>query len=149
MKRLVVALLLAVAVFLASASVARAAAPRIVIISGKPLTHQVVISDWRRIFMIVEGLAGAHPAPRIQLTHRPRLRFAMFWGPQWNEYLSSGKLAAALRPRQADQFGSFYPAWHGRPAMIDLPWAGQWPRPLSARALTILRRHGVPIRLPY
>jgi len=33
----------------------------------------------------------------------------MFWGPQWNEYLDSGKPAMALRPRQADQFGSFYP----------------------------------------
>ena len=99
MKRLVVALVLAVAVLLASAGAARAAAPRIVIISGKPLTHQVVISDWRRIFMIVDGLAGVRPAARTQLAYRPRMRFSMFWGPQWNEYLSSGKPAAALRPR--------------------------------------------------
>ncbi len=72
----------------------------------------------------------------------------MFWGPQWSEYLSSGHPASALRPRQADQFGSFYPAWRGRPAVIDLPWAGRWPRPLSTQALAILRRSGVPIRLP-
>ena len=147
MKRLLLVLFVAVAVLVASASVAQAAAPRIVIISGEPLRHQVVISDWGRIFTIVEGVASARPAPRIQLANRPRLKFSMFWGPRWNEYLSSGKPATALRPRQADQFGSLYPAWRGRPAMIDLPWAGRWPRPLSAKALTILRRYCVPIRL--
>jgi hypothetical protein len=147
MKRLLVAFLLALAVLVASASVAQAAVPRIVIISGKPLTDQVVISDWGRIFTIWEGFVGARPAPRVQLANRPRLKFSMFWGPRWSDYLSSGKPAKALRPRQADQVGSFYPAWRGRPAMIDLPGAGRWPRPISAKGLTILRRYGVPIRL--
>jgi hypothetical protein len=74
------------------------------------------------------------------------MKVSMFWGPRWIDYLRSGKRATALRPQDADQFGSVYPAWRGRPAMIVL-WAGSWPRPLSAKALTILRRHGVPIRL--
>ncbi len=147
MRRLLLAVFVAVAVLVTSASVAQAAAPRIVIISGEPLAHQVVISDWGRIFAIVGEVAGARPAPRMQLAHRPRLKFSMFWGPRWNEYLSSDKPATALRPRQADQFGSLYPAWRGRPATIDLPWAGRWPRPVSGKALTILKRYGVPIRL--
>ena len=147
--KLRVALLVAAVVAISSASVAQAAAPRIVIISGQPLEQQVVISDWGKIVTIVDsaGVAGARPAPRTQLADRPRLRFSMFWGPRWNEYLRSGKPAAALRPWQANQVGSFYPAWRGRPALLDLPWAGRRPRPLSPRALSALKRSGVPIRL--
>jgi hypothetical protein len=59
----------------------------------------------------------------------------MFWGPRWVDYLAAGHRAAALRPQDADQQGSFYPAWRGRPAAIDLPWAGSWPRLLPAKAL--------------
>lgn len=147
MKRLLLAPPVAVALFASHVSIAQAAAPRIVIVSGVPLERQVVISDWGRIFTIVAEIAPARPAPRVQLEGRPRLKISMFWGPRWNDYLKSGKPAAALRPRQADQFGSFYPAWRGRRTMIDLPWAGRWPRPVSAKALTILRRYGIPVRL--
>jgi hypothetical protein len=149
MKRLLLALLVAVASLLVSASVAQAAAPRIIIVSGESLKRQIVISDWGKIFQIVAEVAPARPVSRTQLANRPRLKFSMFWGPRWNEYLASGRPASALRPRQADQTGSLYPGWRGRPALIDLlPWAGRWPRPLSAKALTILKRYGVPIKLP-
>lgn len=148
MKRVFVVSLLALTVGASIVSVAQAAAPRILIVSGKPLARQVVISDWEKIFVVVQEIASARPAPRAQLAGRPRLTVSMFWGPRWNEYLDSGKPASALRPRHADQYGSFYPAWRGRRAMIDLPWAGRWPRPVHAKALTILRQHGVPTRLP-
>ena len=147
-RSLLALLLAAVTLLLAYASVAEAAAPRIVIISGKPLRHQVVISDWGRIAVLTWVSPPVRPIPRAQLAHRPRMKISMFWGLQWNEYLSTGKPATALRPRQADQVGSFYPAWRGRPAVIDLPWAGQWPRPLSAKAVSVLRRYDVPTRLP-
>ncbi len=147
MRRPAVALLVAVAVLAASASVARAAAPRIVIVSGKPLAHQVVISDWERISVVVGEIASGRIVPRTQLASRPRLKLSLFWGPRWNDYLDKGNPAAALRPRQADQFGSFYPSWRGRPASIDLPWAGRWPHLVSAKALTILKRYGVPVRV--
>jgi hypothetical protein len=147
MKRLLLASLLAVAALGAGASTAQAAAPRIVIVSGQPLAHQVVISDWNEIFAIAGELTRARPASRAQLANRPRLRFSMFWGPRWSDYVKSGKRVAALRPRQADQAGSFYPRWRGQPALMDLPWAGEWPRPVSAKALAILRRYGVPVGL--
>jgi hypothetical protein len=143
----VLALLVVATSALAGASAAEAAAPRIIIVSGPPLSHQVAISDWGRIATILWSDPAASPIPRRQLADRPRLRVSMFWGPQWSEYLSSGRPVTALRPRQADQFGWFYPAWRGRPALIDLPWVGGWPRPQSTRALAILRRYGVPIRL--
>lgn len=52
-----------------------------------------------------------------------------------------------MRPRQADQLGSFYPAWRGRLALIDLPWAGHWPASGIDEALAVLKRYDVPIRL--
>jgi hypothetical protein len=145
MKRLVLASLAGLALFAFTASVAEAAAPRIVIVSGKPLAHQVVISDWQPIFIVVHELANARAVARSELADRPWLKLSMFWGPRWNEYLNEGKSPAASRPRDADQHGRFYPAWRGRQAIVDLPWAGRWPRLVSPRARTTLKRYGVPV----
>jgi hypothetical protein len=142
MRNLVVTLAAVPAAAAVGAGVARAAAPRIVIMSGKPLKHQIVISNWPSIASAFERMASGRVARRTQLAHRPRLKVSMFWGPRWIGYLRKGKLASALRPKQADQFGSFYPAWRGRPAMIDLPWAGRWPRVVPAKALATLERFG-------
>jgi hypothetical protein len=106
-----------------------------------------VISDWGRILIVVTEVAGARALKSSVLRGRPSLRLSLFWGPRWNEYLGAGNSPARLRPADADQHGRFYPAWHGRPAAIDLPWAGQWPRLVSQRALRILARFGVPVRL--
>ncbi len=145
MKRLSIAIAaLAVAAAL-GAGTASAAAPRIIIVSGEPLAQQVVIANWQSIFAVVDEVANARVVQRRQLAGRPSLKVSMFWGPRWNDYLSKGNRASALRPRHADQFGSFYPAWRGRPAAIDLPWAGRWPRVVPAKALAILKRFGVPL----
>lgn len=126
---------------------AHAAAPRIVIVSGKALQHQVVISNWMSIFRVVEAVSSSRSVESAQLSGRPHLKVAMFWGPRWTEYLSSGRRASALRPRDADQFGTFYPAWHGEGALLKLPWAGRWPRLVPAKALATLRHYGVPTRI--
>jgi hypothetical protein len=147
MRRVVLAVLIAAGVAAAGASVAQAAAPRILLVSGGPLARPLAISDWERIFAVVSAVGTARALPRTELAARPRLRLSLFWGPRWIEYLQSGKSAAALQPRQADQHGSFYPAWSGRAAAIDLPWAGRWPRAVPARALGILARLGVPTRI--
>jgi hypothetical protein len=142
MRRLVV---LAFVLLAATAGSARAAAPRIVILSGGPLPRQVVIANWRDIFVLTQSVSGSgSPIRRSQLARRPRIVYSMFWGPSWIEYLDSGSDPAALRPADADQTGSFYPAWNGRPAAIDLPWAaGTWPCTVPPRGLAILRRYGV------
>jgi hypothetical protein len=118
-----------------------------VIVSGHPLTRQVVISNWTAIFHVVEAVNSSPTVERAQLADRPHLKISMFWGPRWNDYLRSGHRAATLRPRDADQFGTFYPASHGSPAAIELPWAGKWPRLIPGKALRTLERYGVPIRL--
>lgn len=129
--------------------VADAAAPRIVIFSGKSLARPVVISDWQAISRMFEQLVPAHApvAPRAKLAGRPRLKVSMFWGPRWIDYLREGKRASALRPGQADQFGTFYPAWRGSAALIDLSGAGQSPRVVPSKALAVLKRFGVPTKL--
>jgi hypothetical protein len=127
------------------APAAQAAAPRIVIVSGKPMAHQIAISNWTAIFRIIEPVASAPNVKRALLVGRPRLRLSMFWGPGWVDYLAAGHRAAALRPQDADQQGSFYPAWHGRPAAIELPWAGSWPRLVPAKALAILKHYRIPV----
>lgn len=147
MGRVALAVLLAAGVAAVGASVADAAAPRIVLVSGGPLTSPVAVSDWPRISAVVSELAGAPALPRSVLANRPRLRLSLFWGPRWSEYLAAGKSPAALRPRQADQHGGYYPAWRGLAAAVDLPWAGRWPRRLPARAVAILARLGVPARI--
>jgi len=147
MRTLAVAAVFLSAGFATGVESAHAAAPRIVIVSGTPLAHQVVISDWPAILRVVSRVVSARAVPRAQLAGRPRLRLSLFWGPRWNDYLAAGKRASALRPRQADQRGAFYPAWHGRPAAIDLSWAGRWPRRVPNAALATLRRFGVPVVL--
>lgn len=147
MNRACAVAVLAVSVFALGAGVARAAAPRIVMFSGKPLAHHLVVADWPSIARVVEALADGRVARRAELAGRPRLKVALFWGPRWNEYLRSGRRASALRPEQADQRGSFYPAWRGRRALVDLPWAGRWPRLVPAKALATLARFGVPVAL--
>jgi hypothetical protein len=147
MKRFSVGIAAATVVAAFCAGAARGAAPRIVIVSGKPLVRQVAISNWHAIFVVVQEAVSAPVAARAQLARRPRLRLALFWGPRWIEYLREGKRASALRPGQADQHGSFYPAWHGLPALIDLGGARRWPRVVSARAEAVLRRYRVPVRV--
>jgi hypothetical protein len=147
MRPLSVAVATIVAAGALAADAAQAAAPRIVIFSGKPVAHQIVISDWQAIFRLVDQIAPARVVRRAEVAHRPRLKVSMYWGPRWSDYLNEGKRASALRPGQADQVGSFYPAFWGRPALIDLPWAGKWPRLVPPKALAILKRFGVPITL--
>jgi hypothetical protein len=145
MQRVLLLILAVLTAVVVVAPAAQAAAPRIVIVSGKPMAHQIAISSWTAILRIVEPVASAPNVKRAQLVGRPRLRLSMFWGPRWVDYLAAGHRAAALRPQDADQQGSFYPAWHRRPAAIDLPWAGSWPRLVPAKALRTLKHYGIPV----
>jgi hypothetical protein len=145
MQRVLLLILAGLTAVAVVAPAAQAAAPRIVIVSGKPMAHQIAISNWTAIFRIIEPVASAPNVKRTKLVGRPRLRLSMFWGPRWVDYLAAGHRAAALRPQDADQQGSFYPAWHGRPAAIDLPWAGSWPRLVPAKALATLKDYGIPV----
>jgi hypothetical protein len=124
---------------------ASAASPRILLFSGAPLTHPIVISDWQRIFRFYVPTATSARVTRSQLAARPRLRVSLFWGPRWIDYLAHGRDPQTLRPRDADQTARFYPAWHGHAALFDLPSVWRRPRTVPAAALAILGRYGVPL----
>lgn len=124
---------------------ASAAVPRILIFSGAPLHHQVVVSNWMTIFHVIEPSAAGPVASREALRHRPSIRVAMFWGPGWNEFIASGHDPHTLRSARADQFGRFYPRYRGAPALLDLPWAGRWPRRVPPQALRLLKGLGIPV----
>lgn len=131
-----------------AAGTAKAAAPRLIMVTGPPLSSPVTLSNWDEIARFVQAAANESPAAdRASLAGRPSLRLALFWDARiWEPYVRQGRLAS-LRPDQANQFGRFYPAADGLPAAMDLPWTGSWPKELNAAALAILKRHGVPVDL--
>ena len=126
---------------------ARAAAPRLLMVSGAPLASPILLSDWDELGTLTGLLSSGPAAPSDPLGGRPSLRLAMFWDAGiWEPYVREGRLGS-LRPEQANQFGRFYPAVGGRPALVDLPWVGTWPKRVGPDALAILGRHGVPTQL--
>lgn len=126
---------------------ASAAVPRLLMFTGKPLEKPVVLSDWHEIARFQQAILISPAAAARQMRGRPWLRISLFWGPQWNDYLGRDRPLSALRPRDANGFGRFYPAWRGRPAVVDLGFAEHGPTLASHRALAILERHGVPAGL--
>ena len=138
--RAVIAVVALLAVAAGVPGTADAAAPRIILVSGGMLPRQVVISDRYRIARFVILVTAAPFLPRAELANRPRLRLSLFW---------RARLGAprSLLPAQADQHGSYYPAYGARAAAIELPWAGRWPRAVPEKAVRILARLGVPVRV--
>lgn len=128
-----------------------AAAPRLAMIYGAPLRHPVILDVWQEQVDLVGGdMAGLI---REDLDGRPYLDVALFWGPEWSEFVESGKPLGELRPEQANQSGRFYPAVGDAGPVIML---GQFEDPQSsvgqirkirAEALQVLARHGIPTRL--
>lgn len=147
-RRSAIALVLALVVGALAPASGHAAAPRLLMVTGPGLSKPVLLTSWTEISEFVQAAANESPATaREALAGRPSLRLALFWDATiWEPYIRERKLAS-LRPSDATQFGSFYPAANGRSAALDLPWTGQWPKQPNARALAILERHGVPVAL--
>lgn len=126
---------------------ASAALPRLLMFDGKPLSRPVVISDWHEIARFQQAILNSPPAASRELGRRPWLRVSLFWGLQWHDYVERDQPLSALRPRGANGFARFYPAWRGPLAVVDLAFAEHGPKLARQRALAILRRHGIPVRL--
>jgi hypothetical protein len=128
---------------LAVAGTAHAAAPRFILVSGPRLEQPVVLGDWaENLFFLQELSFGGRPDASVvrSLPRRPRYDLAMFW-----EWTSD---EAPRDPDGASQHGWFYPAYRGRPAVSVARLNGKrMPRIVSVRALWVLSRHGVPVRL--
>jgi hypothetical protein len=102
-----VAVLPAVLAAVVCASSASAAAPRYIFVSGACVPEPVLLADWWENHALV--LADTPRVTPRALRDRPQLRVSLFWG------VPSAR--PPTRPRDANQFGWFYPA-HGRRAAV-------------------------------
>ena len=102
----------------------------------------MLLGNWKEnltFLLAVDNSPVLGKKPTRGLAHRRRLDVAEFW--DW-----SGK-PLPTTPRDANQHGWFYPAHGSQVAVIELTVDGELvPRFVAAKALTILRRRGVPIR---
>jgi hypothetical protein len=129
-----------------------AAWPQIMLIYGSPLTKPVILANQTENATLMAATSQAVSVLPTLLRRRPSLRVALFWGERWRQYRTRHKPLAALRPRQADQFARFYPAYGTTPPLfvfdsIPGPYISL-ARSIRSQGLAVLARHGVPIRLP-
>lgn len=123
---------------------ARAAAPRIMVISGGALPRPVILTDWADNTTIVQG--NELQIDPSQLAARPYLSVSLFWGPQWDAYIAAGRPLAALDAAQPTQTGRIYPGVGGGPALLVLDAANGAPtsvRELSGLGAEVLADAGV------
>jgi hypothetical protein len=134
-----IVLLVSVVTALAVATPADAAAPRFILVTGPGLVRPVVLGDWRANLDLYTSMLNM-PRVRRPPSSRPRYDLALFWGVPARP--------VPARPGAASQHGTYWPAAGSRPAVIELQLAGTLvPRAASPRALRVLARHGVPIRV--
>jgi hypothetical protein len=97
--------LLVTVVFVGSA---RAAAPRLIMVYGLCLSKPVILDDWAENGQIL-GVEESNIRP-TDLSNRPYFHLALFWGPEWDQYMREGKPLQKLHTDQANQYGRLYPA---------------------------------------
>jgi hypothetical protein len=124
------------------------AAPEIIIVYGSLLPERRVIADWNENQAIMLSLGSRRPGPAwlsVRPEGRPALELALFWGHQWRIVAQSPERLRALRPEEGSQVGTFYPATGSTPALLAF---GSDVRIVSDSGLAVMRRHGVPTRVP-
>jgi hypothetical protein len=132
----------ALLICLLCSSALEAAAPRLLIVYGKPLQKPVLLDDAREIFKM---FTSTPTETGVNLNDRPFLELGMFWGPQWNDYINDGNPPDKLQPEDANQHGRLYPAFGDSPAFISFGSTG---KPIPAESLKFLEHSGIPARLP-
>jgi len=126
---------------------AKAAAPRLIMVSGEPLAERVLISRAADAFELYGSFFRTRPVDRSSVEGRPSFRLGLFWDNSlWEPYVREGRLDE-LRPGQANQVARFYPAIGRKPALVVVPAYGTWPKSADETALRILEAQGVPVRL--
>jgi len=151
-RRVILLGVLLVVALATSTSTALAAAPRIMMVYGAPLTKPVVVSNWGDNATIMVATSDSSSMVRARLKGRPSLRVAMFWGLYWMRYMQHHKPLTAVHPTQANQYARFYPAYGTAPALfvfdsIPGPYTSLIRR-VGRMGLAVFTRYGVPVRLP-
>jgi len=123
------------------------AAPEIILVSGELVPERRELTSWHENHQL---LLTSRPAPAGPLglslprEPRPMLNLALFWGVQWRPVAQSPARLRTLR-HEAGQEGQFYPAVGDAPALLAV---GSIFGVVSDSGLAVLRRHGVPVRVP-
>ena len=125
-------------------TLAVAAAPPYIMVSGPRLAKPVLLSNWQEnlaLLTAVEASPRAKASDVRGLSTRPRLDLALFWG--WS--LDS---PPPTKASDASAHGSFYPTYRGRPALIRTKTNGvDSVRVASPKVLGIFAKHGIPTRM--
>jgi len=151
-RRTFLALGVAALAVAALTSPALAKGPRILMVYGSPLAKPIIVNNWanneKLMFAITDDMSVQH----AHLRGRPYFRLALFWRETWDQYMKHHKPSTALHPNQADQFARFYPAYGAsRPLFVLDSIPGPYTslvRRIRPAGLAVLRRYGVPVRLP-
>jgi hypothetical protein len=126
----------------ALAAPAQAAAPNYILVSGRGLSHSVLLANWQenmKLLLAVANVPRARGQMLAGLSARPRFDLAEFW--DW-----SGR-PRPTQAAQASQHGIFYPAHGSNVALIVLTVQGVTvPRRVPGFVLTTFARHGIPTR---
>ena len=134
------------------AKCADAAAPRLIMVYGSPLTKPVILSNWRENLEFMSSITQESSVTPEELRRRPYVKLALFWGPEWAQYVEEGKPIDRLRPEQANQQGRFYPAVGraGPVVTLDMPPGSVGPswRQVREAGIRILLKYGIAVRLP-
>ena len=111
-------LLAIITVVLASALSLSAAGPRLILVTGALLEGPTVLENWDDNVRLMGAVANPTTVEAGTLAGRPFYSLALFWGPEWAQYLNDGGSVAAVRPEQANQHARFYPAVGAAPALF-------------------------------
>ncbi len=134
------------------AKYANAAAPRLIMVYGSPLTKPVILRNWRENLEFMSSITQQSSVTSEELRRRPYLKLALFWGPEWVQYVEEGKPIDKLRPEQGNQQGRFYPAVGPASPVVtlDMPPGSAGPswRQVREGGIRILLKYGIPVSLP-
>ena len=125
-------------------TLAVAAAPPYIMVTGPRLAKPVLLSNWPENLALLTAMEASPRAKASEargLGTRPRLDLALFWG--WS--LDS---PPPTKASDASAHGSFYPTYRGRPALVRMKTNGvDSVRVASPKVLSIFAKHGIPTRM--
>lgn len=126
-------------------------APRIIMVHGGLTPRRLYLTDWKENFSVVSAISvtPAGAVSSLDLAGRQFVDLTLYWeAPRWERFLKSPESLAQLDPNAKEAGrGRLYLPQAGEPAIVVYANAKSY-RTVSAEALDILTKYGVPIGAP-